>query len=144
MKTNNRLYHLCLWICLLCLTACQQETSSNGPQTDSAESTSVLESPQSDYPSTDGKWGFVNKGGRVVVKPTFDDARNFSEGMAVVRKGDKWGYIDKKGKISIACQFKAAWSFAEKLARVQTFDDKMGFIDQQGQWVVPAEYEDLQ
>src|SRR5580704_212376 len=38
---------------------------------------------------------------RFVIKPQFDEADSFSEGLAAVRVGAKYGYIDKQGKIVI-------------------------------------------
>jgi len=45
----------------------------------------------------EGKWGYVDKTCKVVIKPQFNAAWDFSEGMAAVL-GDKLGYIDKTGK----------------------------------------------
>ena len=59
-----------------------------------------------------GKWGFVDTRCRVVVKPDFVRAANFSCGMAAVEGGDgKWGYIDKSGRIEIPMQFERAKGF---------------------------------
>ncbi len=46
-----------------------------------------------------GEWGYIDKAGKVVIAPQFDDALDFSEGLASVRIGWKWCYIDKTGKI---------------------------------------------
>lgn len=45
-----------------------------------------------------GKWGFINKLGKVAIPHKFDEALSFSEGLAAVLKDGKWGYIDVKGK----------------------------------------------
>ena len=49
-----------------------------------------------------GKWGYIDKTGKYVVNPQFDEVWSFSEGLAGVIIGDwktsKWGYIDKTGK----------------------------------------------
>ena len=34
----------------------------------------------------DGKWGFIDKSGKVGIEPQFDDAEPFSEGLAKVRR----------------------------------------------------------
>jgi hypothetical protein len=52
-----------------------------------------------------GKIGFINKEGKLIVNPQFDDVGNFSEGLARVTIGDKWGYIDKEGKYVVNPQF---------------------------------------
>jgi len=48
-----------------------------------------------------GKIGYIDKQGKIVINPQFDDAWHFSEGLAGVKIGGKWGYIDKQGKIII-------------------------------------------
>src|ERR1051326_4328606 len=45
-----------------------------------------------------GKYGFIDKTGKVVINPQFDFAQNFSEDMAVVKVGGNSGFIDKTGK----------------------------------------------
>ena len=45
-----------------------------------------------------GKYGFVNAKGKVVVKTIYDDAHDFHNGLAYVVKGDKAYFINKTGK----------------------------------------------
>jgi len=45
-----------------------------------------------------GKHGFKNQSGRIVIQPIYDYAGEFSEGLAVVLKNEKCGFIDKTGK----------------------------------------------
>ena len=39
-----------------------------------------------------GRWGFVDKTGKVVINPQFDDAGSFSDGLAVIKLGGQFGY----------------------------------------------------
>ena len=51
----------------------------------------------------DGKYGYVNKDGVVVVDYIYDDAREQNEfGYSSVKKDGMWGCIDSKGKQVIA------------------------------------------
>ena len=48
----------------------------------------------------DGKYGFVDKNGNVVVEYEYDDAtQQNSYGYAGIKKDGKWGVVDAKGKI---------------------------------------------
>lgn len=48
----------------------------------------------------DGKYGFVDKEGNVVVDYIYDDATQQNEyGYAGVKKDGKWGVVDKQGKL---------------------------------------------
>ena len=42
-----------------------------------------------------GKWGFVDKSGKVVVPIKYEDGRSFSEGLAAVKLNGKWGFISR-------------------------------------------------
>jgi hypothetical protein len=46
-----------------------------------------------------GKWGYVNSKYVLVIKPQFDDASWFSEGLAAVTLNSKRVLIDKTGKV---------------------------------------------
>jgi hypothetical protein len=45
--------------------------------------------------------GFINADGKTIISPDYDDARPFSEGLALVQLGGKWGAIDASGRISV-------------------------------------------
>ena len=74
-----------------------------------------------------GKFGFMDKGGRIAIEPIFSAASNFSEGLASVCLRGKCGFIDKLGKFVIAPRFTDASSYSEGLARVRV-GRKYGFI----------------
>lgn len=88
----------------------------------------------------DGKYGYIDKIGKEVVKCIYDAARSFREGLAIVVKDGKWGFIDKTGKEVIPCVYDGAESFHEGLALVIK-DDKCGYIDKTGKEVIPCIYD---
>jgi hypothetical protein len=49
-----------------------------------------------------GKEGYIDKKGKVIIKPRFISASNFIHGLAKVQIGydeeSRWGYIDKRGR----------------------------------------------
>ena len=44
-----------------------------------------------------GKYGFYDYDGDEVIKPIYESAGTFSEGLAPVRYNGKWGYVNRKG-----------------------------------------------
>jgi hypothetical protein len=89
----------------------------------------------------DGKWGFIDATGKVVIDPQFDEAWDFSEGLATVRIGEKWGFIDVSGQYVVDPQFDETWYFSEGLAPVRV-GEEWGYIDTMGQYVINPQFDD--
>ncbi|MDF2891203.1 MAG: repeat protein [Clostridia bacterium] len=105
------------------------------------QDTDPIESGEELYVIRDnGRYGYINKSGLVVIKPQFEDAYNFSEGLARISVQHKYGFIDKDGKIVIEPVFDDAGDFIEGMVRV-SIDNKYGFIDKAGKAAIPLEYE---
>lgn len=45
-----------------------------------------------------GRWGFIDSAGRVVIQPHFAQVQPFSEGLAPALEGGYYGFIDTQGK----------------------------------------------
>ncbi len=45
-----------------------------------------------------GKWGYVDKNGKVIIPFQFDQASAFNKTGAIVKKGEEWFYINRQGK----------------------------------------------
>ncbi|MBO9599319.1 MAG: WG repeat-containing protein, partial [Cohnella sp.] len=65
-----------------------------------------------------GKWGYADKKGKMVIKPQYESANNFSEGLAAVSVKGKFGFIDKKGKLVVPAKYDEVYSFSEGMAVV--------------------------
>lgn len=89
--------------------------------------------------SKDGKFGFVNSEGKLIVALEYDEALAFNEGLSAVKKGNKWGYLDSTGKVVSATVYEDAASFHEGLAAVRK-DGKYGFIGRDMEVLIPFEY----
>jgi len=67
-----------------------------------------------------GKYGFINKAGKTVVRRRFTYAEDFAEGVAVVGVANaRRGYIDTHGQFAIPPVFDEAFSFSDKLGAVK-------------------------
>ena len=76
------------------------------------------------------KWGYVDTSQVWIIRPQFDAALAFSEGLApAMREPDGWGFIDRQGEWVIQPQYAAAGSFSEGTAAVNVggvFTARMG------------------
>jgi hypothetical protein len=104
-----------------------------------------------------GKWGFIEKTGKIVINPQFDDLKPdtfgytfqddiFLDGLACVNIGGnhdgKWGYIDKTGKYIVNPQYLMAEPFSEGLAAVNV-NGKWGYIDTKGKFVIEPQFHNV-
>ncbi len=71
----------------------------------------------------------------------YDYIYSFSEGMAMVRKGEKCGYINTEGKEIIPCVYDNVHNFSEGIAKVKK-GEKWGCINIEGKEIIPCVYED--
>ena len=53
----------------------------------------------------EGKWGFVDAEGNVVIAAQYDDAKSFSNKMGAVKIGEKWSFINPENEVVIEDTF---------------------------------------
>lgn len=113
-----------------------------------------------------GRCGYVNRAGKIVIKPQFAWALDFEQGLAAVvidhgehdstgrcasgsamgcadaadPVGERWGFIDVQGEIVIPARFESAMSFSEGLAGVK-LDGRWGYVDRSGELVIPPRFD---
>ena len=105
------------------------------------------------FSSSDAEQGEIE----YAIKPQFDGAWSFSEGLARVKFGDRYGYINREGRYVINLLFDDAKDFSDSLAAVSTggkkiyldsiksfiiISDKWGYIDREGQYVINPQFDD--
>ena len=90
-----------------------------------------------------GKWGYINEAGEMVIAPRFDKAWGFaSNGLAVVERNGKQGYINEAGEMVIQPQFDGARSFKSNgLAGVER-NGKWGYINEAGGMVIQPQFDE--
>lgn len=150
MTHSTRIILFAAAICLLgsghatsATTDAGKTNRGNGPQASNREiERKTYDGPL--FPAVkDGKYGFIDIKGNMVIPPMFTSAKYFSEGLAAVLVGGqsyidsstdggqyissekgKWGYIDRTGEIKIPPQFSEAREFSEGLAAVAVGDER--------------------
>jgi hypothetical protein len=73
----------------------------------------------------DGKWGYMDAKGKVVIEPQYEAAYDFSEGLACVIANNWRGYINRTGAMVIKPEFAWAGKFTDGFAPV--YNEKSGF-----------------
>lgn len=95
----------------------------------------------------DGKWGLVDRSGRILIEPRFDHVQDFREERAFVEVGLRWGVIDKSGEFIVEPHLLHGQDFHEGLAWVVPAErdkrdllDKWGLIDSTGKVIIAYKY----
>lgn len=70
----------------------------------------------------EGKWGFINRQGELVIDYQYDDAYSFSQHLAAVQIGADWGYISEKNKLVIEQFMRDAKPFHNGIAQAKFVD----------------------
>lgn len=97
-----------------------------------------LEDLELDIIEENGKYGYADKAGNIIIPYKWQEAYEFSEGLAVVSEdGYHYGFIDKTGKVVIPLEYSGAGGFSEGLAAVGKEDEGYGYIDKTGHLVIP-------
>ena len=81
-----------------------------------------------------GKFGFIDKSGRMAIPCKWHDADSFENGLAAVMgENEKWGCIDRNGRLVIPCLYDEDMIFYDGIANVTTDDYENNFcIDSEG------------
>ena len=92
-----------------------------------------------------GKFGFMDITGTVIIEPQYDNVGQFSEGLASVRAdwNEGSGYIDTTGQYVIEPIYLAAGRFSENVAPVKVKiqgKEKWGYINKKGDFVIEPKY----
>ncbi len=95
-----------------------------------------------------GKMGFIDHGGKIVVKPKLDYlgvnyGDEFEDGLLAI---DSSGgvYVDRNGKTVIDKSFARSRIFSEGLAVAKSEDSgKWGYINTKGEWVISPRFDNF-
>src|SRR5579885_1061207 len=89
-----------------------------------------------------GKWGYIDKTGKVVIKPQFKAAEQFSDGLGLIWTNHGNAYVDRAGKVVIGAPALSEGWFNEGLAAIN-IGDQHGYIDKMGKVVLRSEFDDV-
>ena len=89
-----------------------------------------------------GKAGYIDREGQIVIKPRFMRAWEFSEGLAPVQINDEpeFGYINKQGHFVIGPWRGTAAVFSEGLGLISRSREGQGFINFAGETIIKPQF----
>lgn len=92
--------------------------------------------------TVDGKTGYIDNEGIIVIEPIFESGQEFSEGLCAVRKNGFYGFINPRGEFVIKPRFDYATQFVEGAA-LTFIDGKPVFVDKRGDALFPSAYKSM-
>jgi WG containing repeat len=130
-------------------TALRSSLPASAAQTSDQKSSSAPAKKAPDIPPMypvrlSGKFGYMDRTGKITVAPQFQRAWDFHDGMARVDSASEGhGIIDAAGKITFLQQFSWIGDFSEGLAQALLAgpSEKAGYIDSTGTLVIPATWD---
>ena len=87
--------------------------------------------------------GFVNRKGRLVIPPVYEEIYNFSNSRARFQKGGYYGFINQKGHEVIQATLESATDYVGGYTTAKK-DGYYGLIDTLGSWFIPNKYQHIQ
>lgn len=97
----------------------------------------------------DNRWGFIDRTGKVVIKPRFDQAYGFAGGYAAIRIDGKNGYVDRNGKPTLSRDGDIRPPSEGVAAYSQCNDGESnstcswGFVDHSGKVIIKAQFAEV-
>lgn len=88
-----------------------------------------------------GLYGYMDKSGKAVIKPRFENASPFREGLAAVcLDALRCGLIDRTGKYVVRPVYMGTRPPSDGLAMVVTKEGLMGYVDVSGELVIAPQF----
>lgn len=88
------------------------------------------------------KWGYVNTEGKFLIKPAFEAAKEYSDGLAYIKFGGKWGIINTIPAYVVIPTYDEINNFEGEIAIVSNAG-KYGIIDKSGKLRLPVDYSEI-
>lgn len=89
---------------------------------------------------SNGKYGYMDETGEIMIQPNYDVVEPYSEGLGLVVKDGKVGFLNKAGDLNIPFEYEDGESFENGLAIVSK-NESYGMIDRTNKTVVPLQYD---
>ena len=89
------------------------------------------------------KWGFIDKTGKMVIEPQYEDVERFTDGLCPVKSEGKYGYINTNGEMVIKNQYDTAENFVRGTAII-SIDGGYALIDKKGAILTETKFSSIE
>lgn len=88
------------------------------------------------------QYGLIDKRGKFVIPPVYDELNEATEGLYLVAKNDRYGFVTSKGETAVTLKYTYALPFQQGLAAV-AIDSNWFFIDKTGKQAFIARFQNV-
>jgi hypothetical protein len=86
-------------------------------------------------------YGYIGPGGEQVIPPIYEFGTSFKDGIAAVVLNNKTRFISKSGDTVLETDYNSVGNFSCGRALFRSNNDKFGYLDIQGNIVIPPTFE---
>lgn len=87
----------------------------------------------------DGKWGFIDHTGTLIIPCEWDEVGTVLDGRASVQKDGKWGAINREGNLIVPCQWQYLTPEADGGYTMVDFNGYRGALAADGSVLIPCD-----
>lgn len=88
-----------------------------------------------------GKWGYIDKNGKITIDFQFDEAESFHNGYAAVNIDGRWGVINKNGNVVVERKYDMIGQFNKYGVALVYLNERTGAVNTKGEEIIPCEFE---
>ena len=90
-----------------------------------------------------GKWGYIDRSGKYVIEPTFEEPEAFDSGAAIVKLNGLYGLIDESGRYLARPQYESIYRYNKTGLYEFKTNGLYGIMDRSGSVLIEARYENI-
>lgn len=104
--------------------------------------TAIQAQPIVNFKDENGKYGFKDAQGNIIVQPKYDYVSKYEYGLVYVNIGKKYGYVNRQGKEVIPVIYNQVSYRAGNKGMIWVYiNDKYGFVDSTNKEIIPIKYQ---
>ncbi len=89
-------------------------------------------------------WGYIDKSGKVVIPPLFNEASAFDNGVAPVQLDFKGALINRKGRVLATSKSNETPKQFGDMYQIFGKKNLCGLVDKTGKWILPPNYDRIE
>lgn len=94
------------------------------------------------FKDENGKFGFKDAQGNIIVQPKYDYASKYENGLVYVNIDNKYGYVNRQGKEVIPVIYKQVSYTTKNGGMIWVhINDRYGFVDSTNKEIIPIKYQ---